>query len=90
MSHHNLISDHQICTVVSVRMSGTDVVFGEEFDSALAAFFPDPPTLYFEPDINNGHSQDSDSETEVVMQYPDPFNTEINVQELTSDFVLNL
>ena len=63
-------------------MSSTEVGDGEEFDCALAAFFPEPPHLIFESDMRNGHSQDSDSETEVVVQYPDPFNAEINVQEL--------
>ena len=71
-------------------MSGTEVGDGEEFDCALAAFFPEPPHLIFESDMCNGHSQDSDSETEVVVQYPDPFNAGINVQELTSDFVENV
>ena len=62
----------------------------EEFDSALAAFFPEPPTVIPQHSESNAHSQDSDSETEVVILYPDPVNTDINVQDVTTDFVENI
>lgn len=71
-------------------MSGAQVNYDEEFDSALAAFFPDPPSITVQHVEPNILSQDSDSDTEVLIQYPDPLSADINVQEVTTDFVENV
>ena len=67
-----------------------DEWLNEEFDSALAAFFPDPRSVLSHNFESIPHSQDSDSETEIVLQYPDPFNADINVRDVTNDFVENI
>ena len=88
MFEFGLISEFRI-----VEMSAThdnDEWSNEEFDSALAAFFPEPPTVIPQHSESNAHSQDSDSAIEVVIQYPDPVNTDIKGQELTTDFFKNI
>ena len=71
-------------------MSGAQENYDEEFDSALAAFFPAPPSITVQHVEPNILSQDSDSDTEVLIQYPDPLSADINVQEVTTDFVENV
>ena len=64
----------------------------EEFDSALASFFPEPHTVNSHYSEANAHSYDSDSEAEaqVVIEYPGHVNTDINVRDVTTDFVENI